>query len=77
MFCAEFVKHKYAYQAHLQRICHFLVQGEGVDSTKLQMAVYVFVMAMMTLEFSDVGPHLLHFEGSFRLSTLPPPLPLM
>ena len=48
--CADFIrKHKYAYQAHLQRVSHFLVQGKGVWCHEVWMAVCIFMMAMMTL----------------------------
>ena len=63
MFRADFMKkHMYAYQAH--RVGHFLIQGEGVWWHKASDGSICFHDGHDDPEFSDAGPHLLHFRNS-------------
>ena len=62
---ADFVKkRRYAYQAHLQRIGHFLLLGEGVWWHRSTDGCILFHDAFDDPEFSDAGPVLLHFRDA-------------
>ena len=65
VFSADFIrKHKYGYQAHLQRIGHFLVQGKGVWWHEGVDGSVCFHDGHDHSEFSNAGPELLHFRNS-------------
>ena len=65
VFSANFIeKHKYAYQAHLQRVGHFLIQGEGVWWHKASDGSMCFHDGSDDADFSDAGPELLHFRNA-------------
>ena len=65
VFCADFIKkHKYAYEAHLQRIGHFLVQGEGAWWHRASDDSVCFHDGSDNDDFSDAGPELLHFRNA-------------
>ena len=71
IFTVDFVrKCMYAYQAHLQRIGHFLVQGEGVWWHRTADGNVHFHDANDDAEFSDAGPELLHFRDAEVLDAL-------
>ena len=63
---ADFVKkHNYAYQGHLQRVGHFLVQGEGAWWHKASAdGRMCFHDGHYDPEFFHAGPELLHFCNS-------------
>ena len=65
MFRADFMKkRKYAYQAHLQRVGHFLVQGEGAWWHKASDGSMCFHDGHDDPAFFHAGPELLHFRNS-------------
>ena len=65
VFNAIFVrKHSYAYQAHLQRIGHYLVLGEGVWWHRTTDGSVHFHDGNEHAEFLDAGPELLHFRNA-------------
>ena len=65
VFNAIFVrKHSYAYQAHLQRIGHYLVLGEGVWWHRTTDGSVHFHDGNEDAEFLDAGPELLHFRNA-------------
>ena len=62
---AVFIRtHEHAYQEHLKRIGHFLVQGEGVWWHKASDGSVCFHDGHDDPEFSHSGPDLLHFRNS-------------
>ena len=65
VFRADFMKkHKYAYQAHLQRVGHFLVKGEGAWWHKASDGSMCFHDGHDDPAFFHAGPELLHFRNS-------------
>ena len=65
IFKADFVeKRVHSYQAHLQRIGHFLVLGEGVWWHTGSDGSFHFHDGYDDVDFSSAGPQLLHFRNA-------------
>ena len=65
VFKADFVKKRvHSYQVHLQRIGHFLVQGEGVWWHKASDGSFHFHDGYDDVDFASAGPQLLHFRNT-------------
>ena len=61
----EFVRtRKCAFQEHLQRIGHFMVQGEGVWWHRMSDGSVQFHDSADNADISDAGPQLLHFRNA-------------
>ena len=64
VFKADFVKNRvHSYQAHLQKIGHFLVQGEGVLWHKASDGSF-HCHDGYDVDFANAGPQLLHFRNA-------------